>query len=47
MNSIDSILDMIVTEGFESAPIPKSDLPPIDYTLELIQHPDGSLEWVE
>jgi len=25
----------------------KSDLPPIQYNLELIQNPDGSLEWVD
>lgn len=48
MNTLDSILGMIATEAFEDAPIkPSPDLSPIDYKLELIRSPDGSLEWVE
>jgi len=57
MNSIQEILDMIVTEailegGVECCSCPKksadaSNLPPIHYELELLERPDGTLYWVE
>ena len=56
MMNIDSLLGMILTEYIEncdenySGEIVKKDnenLPPIDYTTELIRNSDGSLEWYD
>jgi hypothetical protein len=56
MICLENLLNMICTESFESTPVgprrkdalPKPDEPPpMRYDLELIEHEDGSLEWVE
>lgn len=53
MISIDTLLGIIWTEGIEEGGdiIPSRDsqdsLPPIKYSLELLQKPYGSYEWVE
>lgn len=52
MNSIESILGMIRTEAFDAEPIEEfkkrsKDLPLLRYDLELVEMPDGRLEWVE
>ena len=58
MNSIDSLLNMILTEtieegasGDESARAsnskPADKLPPIQYTTELIKTIDGKYVWVD
>ncbi len=54
MISIDSLLDMIATEAITgpegqeySIERRESNLPPINYPLQLIEKADGSYEWVE
>lgn len=52
MNSIGTLLAMIATEAaepylLESAASAKSDMPKLDYPLELLEMPDSSLQWVE
>lgn len=48
MISIDDMLGIIATEAAESGPEPASTKgESFQYDLELIQHEDGTLEWVE
>lgn len=48
MASINDTLDMIATEAFDEAPLEIDDREPVlQYDLELIRRPDGTLEWVE
>ena len=51
MNSIKTLLGIIATEAaedhVESIAPAKQDEPRMEYSLELIRKPDGSLLWVE
>ena len=53
MISVERMLDIICTEAVEGNELGgersdlESELPAVEYTLELVEKRDGTLEWVE